>query len=120
MTAIGTASFPPSSRSTRWRGWSWSASTRPISTAKSISPARRRSCPKAPPKESRLNTEVDEAVPEELAEAEAAPGPTDEEELHEAVQTEVSLLAEAARFATPERVRAVLEALLFAAEKPLD
>jgi segregation and condensation protein B len=67
-----------------------------------------------------LNTEVDEAVPEELAEPEVAPAPTDEEELHEAVQTEVSLLAEAARFATPDRVRAVLEALLFAAEKPLD
>jgi len=67
-----------------------------------------------------LNTEVDEVVPEELAEAEAAPAPTDEEELHEAARTELSLLTEAARFATPERVRAVVEALLFAAEKPLD
>jgi len=67
-----------------------------------------------------LTTEVDEGVPEELAEAEAAPAPTDEEELQEAAQTELSLLAEAARFATPERVRAVVEALLFAAEKPLD
>jgi segregation and condensation protein B len=67
-----------------------------------------------------LTTEVDEGVPEELAEAEAAPPPTDEEELQEAAQTELSLLAEAARFATPERVRAVVEALLFAAEKPLD
>jgi segregation and condensation protein B len=67
-----------------------------------------------------LTTEVDEGVPEELAEAEAAAAPTDEEELQEAAQTELSLLAEAARFATPERVRAVVEALLFAAEKPLD
>jgi len=30
------------------------------------------------------------------------------------------MLAEAARFATPERARAIVEALLFAAEKPLD
>ncbi|MFL5414595.1 MAG: SMC-Scp complex subunit ScpB [Myxococcales bacterium] len=67
-----------------------------------------------------MTTEVDEGVPEELADAEPAPAPTDEEELHEAAQTELSLLAEAARFATPERVRAVVEALLFAAEKPLD
>jgi segregation and condensation protein B len=67
-----------------------------------------------------LTTEVDEGVPEEAPEAEAAPAATDEEELQEAAQTELSLLAEAARFATPERVRAVVEALLFAAEKPLD
>jgi segregation and condensation protein B len=65
-----------------------------------------------------LTTEVEEGVPEETpADAET---PTDEEELREAAQTELSLLAEAARFATPERVRAVVEALLFAAEKPLE
>jgi len=66
-----------------------------------------------------LTTEVEEGVPEETP-AEVAEATTDEEELHEAARTELSLLAEAARFATPERVRAVVEALLFAAEKPLD
>jgi segregation and condensation protein B len=50
----------------------------------------------------------------------APPAKTDEQELHEATQTELQQLAEAARFATPERARAVVEALLFAAEKPLD
>ncbi len=44
----------------------------------------------------------------------------DEQELQQATQTELSMLAEAARFATPERARAIVEALLFAAEKPLD
>lgn len=67
-----------------------------------------------------MTTEVDEGVPEEVADDESAQAPTDEEELREAARTELSLLAEAARFATPDRVRAVLEALLFAAEKPLD
>jgi segregation and condensation protein B len=66
-----------------------------------------------------LTTEVEEGVPEETP-ADVAETPNDEEELREAAQTELSLLAEAARFATPERVRAVVEALLFAAEKPLD
>ena len=66
-----------------------------------------------------MTTEVEEGVPEETP-AEVAEATTDEEELHEAARTELSLLAEAARFATPERVRAVVEALLFAAEKPLD
>jgi len=46
--------------------------------------------------------------------------PADEQELHQTAQTDLSLLAEAARFATPERVRAAVEALLFAADKPLD
>ncbi|MFL5311661.1 MAG: SMC-Scp complex subunit ScpB, partial [Myxococcales bacterium] len=46
--------------------------------------------------------------------------PADEQELRQAAQTELSLLAEAARFATPERVCAAVEALLFAADKPLD
>ena len=46
--------------------------------------------------------------------------PADEAELVEATQTELAMLAEAARFATPERARAVIEALLFAAEKPMD
>ncbi|MFL5453674.1 MAG: SMC-Scp complex subunit ScpB, partial [Myxococcales bacterium] len=45
---------------------------------------------------------------------------SDAEELVEAVKSELALLAEAARFATPERVRNVIEALLFAADKPLD
>jgi segregation and condensation protein B len=69
-----------------------------------------------------LTTEVEEGVPlpPEGAEGEEAEGQSDEEELREAAQTELSLLAEAARFASPERVRAVVEALLFAAEKPLD
>ncbi|HET9751778.1 MAG TPA: SMC-Scp complex subunit ScpB [Myxococcales bacterium] len=44
----------------------------------------------------------------------------DEQELHEATQTELQQLREAARFATPERAVQVLEALFFAAEKPLD
>jgi len=66
-----------------------------------------------------LTTEVEEGVPEEIP-VDVAEAPSDEEELREAAQTELSRLAEAARFATPERVRAVVEALLFAAEKPLD
>ena len=45
---------------------------------------------------------------------------SDEQDLAEAAQDELHKLAEAARFATPERVVAVLEAVLFAAEKPLD
>jgi segregation and condensation protein B len=44
----------------------------------------------------------------------------DAEELHQAAQTELQQLKEAARFATPERALQVLEALFFAAEKPLD
>jgi segregation and condensation protein B len=44
----------------------------------------------------------------------------DEQELHEAAQTELQQLKEAARFATQERAVQVLEALFFAAEKPLD
>ncbi|TMB26817.1 MAG: SMC-Scp complex subunit ScpB [Deltaproteobacteria bacterium] len=44
----------------------------------------------------------------------------DEQETREAVRTELQQLKEAARFATPERAVAVLEALFFAAEKPLD
>ena len=38
----------------------------------------------------------------------------------EAARTELQQLKEAARFATPERAAMVVEALLFAAEKPLD
>jgi segregation and condensation protein B len=44
----------------------------------------------------------------------------DEQELQEAAQTELQQLKEAARFATPERAAVVLEALFFAADKPLD
>ena len=46
--------------------------------------------------------------------------PPDEVELQEATQTELQQLKDAARFATPERAAMVVEALLFAAEKPLD
>ena len=45
---------------------------------------------------------------------------SDEQELAEAALDDLKLLAEAARFATPQRVQQVLEAILFAAEKPLD
>jgi segregation and condensation protein B len=45
---------------------------------------------------------------------------SDEQELAEAAGQDLSLLAEAARFASPQNVQRVLEALLFAAEKPLD
>ena len=38
--------------------------------------------------------------------------PADEQELHQTAQTDLSLLAEAARFATPERVRAAVVAVL--------
>jgi segregation and condensation protein B len=44
----------------------------------------------------------------------------DEAELQAATQSELAQLKEAARFATPERAVQVLEALFFAAEKPLD
>jgi segregation and condensation protein B len=44
----------------------------------------------------------------------------DEQELRDAAQTELQQLKEAARFATQERAVQVLEALFFAAEKPLD
>ena len=44
----------------------------------------------------------------------------DEQETQEAARTELQQLKDAARFATPERAVAVLEALFFAAEKPLD
>jgi segregation and condensation protein B len=52
-------------------------------------------------------------------EAAGAP-PTDEQELVQDEQSDLSALADAARFATPERVRAAVEALLFASDKPLD
>ena len=45
---------------------------------------------------------------------------SDEREIREAAQTELQQLKEAARFATPERAAVVLEALFFAADKPLD
>jgi segregation and condensation protein B len=65
-----------------------------------------------------LTTEADRngELPPESAALPAA----DEQELQQDTQTELSMLSEAARFATPERARAVVEALLFAAEKPLD
>jgi segregation and condensation protein B len=65
-----------------------------------------------------LTTEAERngQVPPDAAEG----PPADEQELQQAAQTELSMLADAARFATPERARAILEALLFAAERPLD
>jgi segregation and condensation protein B len=48
------------------------------------------------------------------------PGAGDGSGLEEAARTELQQLKEAARFATPERAAMVVEALLFAAEKPLD
>jgi segregation and condensation protein B len=65
-----------------------------------------------------LTTEADRNG--ELPPESAAVPPSDEEELQEETQTELSMLSQAARFVTPERARAVVEALLFAAEKPLD
>ncbi len=56
----------------------------------------------------------------EAAPAAPALEKTDETELQEAAQTELQQLKEAARFATPERALQALEALFFAAEKPLD
>jgi segregation and condensation protein B len=67
-----------------------------------------------PQAQERAATSADSAPPP----AEAFPG--DEAELHAAVQTEFAQLKEAARFATPDRAIQVLEALFFAAEKPLD
>ena len=58
-------------------------------------------------------------ISEPPAEAEGTPA-GDEQELREAAQTELQQLKEAARFATPERAVQVLEAMFFAAEKPLD
>jgi segregation and condensation protein B len=65
-----------------------------------------------------LTTEVEPngEVPPDAPEV----APAEEPESQQAAQTELSMLAEAARFATPERARAIVEALLFAAEKPLD
>jgi segregation and condensation protein B len=64
-----------------------------------------------------LTTEVENGA----AEAPAAEAHvSDEQELQEAAQGELAMLAEAARFATAERAAAVVEALLFAAEKPVD
>ena len=85
-----------------------------------------------PRKEPRLTTEAERngEIPRDPADASpdaagaasdaAETPPADEQDLQQVAQTELSMLAEAARFATPERVRAAVEALLFAAEKPLD
>ncbi|HYY52301.1 MAG TPA: SMC-Scp complex subunit ScpB [Myxococcales bacterium] len=56
------------------------------------------------------------------AEAEGVVEPlaTGDEPGEEAARTELQQLKEAARFATPERAAMVVEALLFAADKPLD
>jgi segregation and condensation protein B len=65
-----------------------------------------------------LSTEVENGA--SGAVENGAPEAADDQELQEAAQGELAMLAEAARFATPERAGAVVEALLFAAEKPLD
>ena len=67
-----------------------------------------------------MTTEVDGKPEEPELPLGPEPVPGDAEELHEATQTELQQLKEAARFATPERALQVLEALFFAAEKPLD
>jgi segregation and condensation protein B len=67
-----------------------------------------------------LTTEAENGVAPVQGEEPAQPGPDEEQEVEEAAHGELDLLAEAARFATPERAGAVVEALLFAAEKPLD
>ena len=61
-----------------------------------------------------MTTEADDKQPEPL------PQESDEAELRQAAQSELAQLREAARFATPERAVQVLEALFFAADKPLD
>ena len=61
-----------------------------------------------------MTTEADDKQPEPL------PQESDEAELRQAAQSELAHLREAARFATPERAVQVLEALFFAADKPLD
>src|SRR3954447_12401849 len=81
-----------------------------------------------PPKERGLTTEVENKAaqePELPLGPEGAPSApalekADEVELQEAAPPELQKLKEAARFATPERAVQVLEALFFAAEKPLD
>jgi len=72
----------------------------------------------APPNEVQAGTQEKPAADAPGPPAPSAP--SDEAELAEATQTELAMLTEAARFATPERARAVIEALFFAAEKPLD
>jgi segregation and condensation protein B len=70
-----------------------------------------------------LTTEAERngEVPSEAADAPPADGvPGDEQDLLQDEQTDLSALADAARFATPERVSAAVEALLFASDKPLD
>jgi len=54
------------------------------------------------------------------AETAVEPPGAGEEPGEEAARTELQQLKEAARFATPERAAMVVEALLFAAEKPVD
>ncbi|HYS09384.1 MAG TPA: SMC-Scp complex subunit ScpB [Myxococcales bacterium] len=69
-----------------------------------------------------MTTEGEKQPDLPLAEPAAAEGEatSDEQELQQAAQTELQQLKEAARFVTPERATQVLEALFFAADKPLD
>ena len=62
---------------------------------------------------------ISERASPEAESAVERPGDGDEPG-EEAARTELQQLKEAARFATPERAAMVVEALLFAAEKPLD
>jgi segregation and condensation protein B len=75
-----------------------------------------------PPQEAELPLGPEAAAPrtEAVAPSDGHGAMADAEELQKAVQTELQQLKEAARFATPERALQVLEALFFAAEKPLD
>jgi hypothetical protein len=71
-----------------------------------------------------LTTEGEKQPDLPLSEAAADEGEgaatSDEQELQQAALTELQQLKEAARFVTPERAVRVLEALFFAADKPLD
>ena len=73
-----------------------------------------------PPPGNDVPPKIEAAASEPAANSAPPPPHTDEEELTLATQTELQLLKEAARFATADRIRNVIEALLFAADKPLD
>ena len=76
-----------------------------------------------PPQEEPPGREQPRIEPPHAPDAPDGPAPikaNDEDELAEATKSEQALLAEAARFASPDRIRNVVEALLFAADKPLE
>jgi segregation and condensation protein B len=76
--------------------------------------------PLEPREPGRPDEPVDAGAAEGGAMPPESPLPPDAEEPAVAAPDDVKLLIEAARFATPARVQAVVEALLFAAEKPID